>query len=478
MRQPTASRRRSGADACFISAAGMLGGDMQVTETKAEGLARAYTGVATADEIAAKVDAKIEEVRPSAQLKGFRKGKAPKSLLKKMFGRSVLGEVMQEMVDGAVTGHFEETGHRPTRRPDVKITNENYQEGDDLTIEFSYELLPDVPDLAYKELSIERLAVSVEPAAVDAALAQLAEQASNYETKEGAAEEKDQVVIDFVGRIDGEAFEGGSGEAFPLTIGSGQFIPGFEEQLVGASAGDKRDVEVTFPEDYQAEALAGKAAVFETTVTEVRAPQAAAIDDELAKKFNVEDLATLKEQVTTRIGDEYKSATRSILKRRLLDALNEAVDFELPPTMLHEEAQQIAEQLWRDANPEADASESGAIEPTDEHTALARRRVKLGLLLADVGAKAEIAVSDAEIDQEIGRQAMRFGARAREYYDFASKNAQLRAQIRSPIFEDKVVDYIVERAEVSTKTVTEDELKDVLKAVEEEDAASTDATAA
>ena len=248
---------------------------MQVTETKAEGLRREYAAKAPAAEIAAKVDEKIEEVRPSAHIKGFRKGKAPAAVLKKLYGKGVLGEVMRDLVNETLQSHLAETGHRPTAEPDVKVVNEEFDEGDDLDIEFSYELMPEIPAVEFKALKLERMTVEIAESEVDEALGNLAKSAQAFEAKDGAAEDGDQVVIDFLGRIDGEAFEGGAAEDFPLTLGSGQFIPGFEEQLIGAAAGDKRDVETAFPEDYGAPNLAGKTAVFETTVKEVRAPKQA-----------------------------------------------------------------------------------------------------------------------------------------------------------------------------------------------------------
>lgn len=441
---------------------------MQVTETKAEGLRREYAAKASSSEIAAKVDEKIEEVRPTAHIKGFRKGKAPTSVLKKLYGKSMMGEVVRDIVNETLRSHLEETGHRPTAEPAIRMVNEEFDEGDDLDIEFSYELMPEVPEIDFKSIKLERLVVEVADSAVDEALGNLAKAAVSFKAKEGAAESGDQVVIDFVGRIDGEAFEGGAAQDFPLTLGSGQFIPGFEEQLVGAKAGDKKDVETSFPEDYGAPNLAGKAAVFETTVKEVRAPEEGQIDDEMAKRFGAESLDALKGQIRERLGEEYKGASNSQIKRKLLDQLDEKVEFDLPPTMVEAEAGQIAHHLWHEENPEVEGHDHPQIEPTEEHKTLARRRVKLGLLLADIGSKNDIQVSEAEINNAIMRQAQQYRGQEREFFEFARKNANIRQQITAPLFEEKVVEYALELADVSERGVTAEELKKEIEAIEDE----------
>ncbi|MEL6318859.1 MAG: trigger factor, partial [Pseudomonadota bacterium] len=344
--------------------------------------------------------------------------------------------------------------------------------GDDLDIEFSYELMPDVPDVDFKSLKLERLTVAVEDQAVDEAIANLAKNAVDYEAKDGPAESGDQVAIDFIGRVDGEAFDGGAAEDFPLVLGSNQFIPGFEEQLIGAAAEEKRDVSVTFPETYGAEALAGKAAVFEVTVKEVRGPKDAAIDDELAKRFGAETLAGLREQIGERLGEEYRGASRSQLKRKLLDQLDETVTFELPPSMVDSEAKQIAEQLWRDANP--GEQPEGDIDPEAEHVSLAERRVKLGLLLADIGGKNKIQVAESEVTNAIMAQARQYRGQEKEFFEFARSNPQVRQQITAPLFEDKVVDYAIELADVTERSISVEELQKALAEDEDGGAAETE----
>ncbi|MEL6680408.1 MAG: trigger factor [Pseudomonadota bacterium] len=443
---------------------------MQVTETLNEGLKRGYEITLTAAELESKVDEKIEAAAPQVEMKGFRKGKVPKALLKKQFGKSVLGEAMQEGIDDALKSHFEETGDRPAMQPDVKMTNEDWKEGDDVVVSVSYEALPDIPEVSFSDIKLEKLVAEVEQDAIDEALGNLAEQTKVYEDRDegAAAEDGDQVTFDFLGKVDGEAFDGGAAEDFPLVLGSGQFIPGFEEQLVGVKAGEEKDVEVTFPEEYQAEHLAGKAAVFECKVKAVAAPAAAEVNDELAQKYGAEDLAALTDQIKERLAAEYSGAARSVIKRQLLDALDDKVAFDLPPSMVEAEAKQIAHQLWHEENPEVQGHDHPEIETTEEHTSLAKRRVGLGLLLADVGQKNEVEVTEAEVNQAIFRQAQQYPGQEKAFFDFMRQNQQALQQVRAPIFEDKVVDYILELATVEEKTVSKDDLQKAVEALDEE----------
>ncbi|MEL6207496.1 MAG: trigger factor, partial [Pseudomonadota bacterium] len=370
---------------------------MQVTETLNEGLKRGYQITIPAAELDAKVDAKLREAQPEIEMKGFRKGKVPLPLLKKQFGTRILGEAMQEAVDGAMSEHLESTGDRPALQPQVKMIGEDWKEGDDVVVQMDYEALPEIsePDLA--SISLEKLVVKADDAAITEALDGLADQAKRFEDKEGAAEDGDQVVMDFVGKVDGETFDGGSAEDFPLELGSGQFIPGFEEKLIGVTAGEERTVQVTFPDEYGAEHLAGKDAEFDCTIKAVKAATKAEIDDELATQFGADDLEALKGQISERLEAEYSGAARAVMKRALLDTLDETVAFDLPPTLVDAEAKQIAHQLWHEENPEAKDQDQPEIETTEEHTSLAERRVKLGLLLAELGRQKSIEVTDAEM---------------------------------------------------------------------------------
>ena len=443
---------------------------MQVNETLNDGLKRGYAITVTAAELEAKVNEKLAEAQPTVEMKGFRKGKVPMALLKKQFGQRVMGEAMQESIDGAMSEHFEKSGDRPAMQPEVKMTNEDWKEGDDVQVEMSYEALPEIPEIDMGKIKLEKLVAKADDAAIDEALANLAETAQDFKARKKGAKAKDgdQIVMNFVGKVDGEAFEGGSAEDYPLVLGSNSFIPGFEEQLVGVKAEEEKAVTVNFPDDYQAENLAGKEAVFECTIKEVKEPVAAEINDELATKFGAEDLAALKTQIAERLEAEYAGAARAVMKRGLLDALDKLVSFDLPPSLVDAEAGQIAHQLWHEENPEVQGHDHPEIETTDEHKTLAERRVRLGLLLAEVGQKAEIEVSDAEMTQAIMNQARQYPGQERQFFEFVQKNQQMQQQMRAPIFEDKVIDHIVEKAKVTEKEITKDKLQKAVEALEDD----------
>ncbi|WP_083100657.1 trigger factor [Pseudophaeobacter leonis] len=443
---------------------------MQVTETLNEGLKRGYAITVTAAELDAKVNEKLVESQPEIEMKGFRKGKVPMALLKKQFGQRMIGEAMQEAIDGAMNTHFEDSGDRPAMQPDVQMTNDDWKEGDDVEVNMTYEALPAIPEVDLSGVTLEKLVVKAEEEAVTEALENLAENAQDFEARaEGAAaEDGDQVVIDFLGKVDGEAFEGGAADDYPLVLGSNSFIPGFEEQLVGVKTGDEKDVSVTFPEEYQAEHLAGKEAVFSCTIKEVKAPKAAEINDEMAKKFGAEDLETLKVQIRERLEAEYAGAARAVMKRATLDKLDELVSFDLPPSLVEAEAKQISHQLWHEDHPEVEGHDHGEIETTEEHTKLAERRVRLGLLLAELGQKAEVEVTDAEMTQAIMAQARQYPGQERQFFEFIQQNAQMQQQLRAPLFEDKVIDHLFEQASVEEKEVSKDDLQKAVEALEEE----------
>ena len=442
---------------------------MQVTETLNEGLKRGYAITVTAAELEAKVAEKLKEAQPEVEMKGFRKGKVPMALLRKQFGQKVLGEAMQESIDGAMNEHMETTGDRPATQPEMKMTNADWKEGDDVAVDVSYERLPEVPDTDFKKIKLERSVVKADDESITEALESLAGTAQNFEDRKAGSKAKDgdQVVFDFLGKVDGEPFEGGAAEDHALVLGSGQFIPGFEEGLVGVKAGDETNVEVTFPAEYNAEHLAGKAAVFECKIKAVKEAKKAEINDEMAKQFGAEDLAGLKVQITERLEAEYAGASRSITKRALLDALDTQVSFDLPEVLVTAEANQIAHQLWHEDNPEVQGHDHPEVEATAEHTELAQRRVKLGLLLADIGQKAEVSVSDAEMTQAVMNQARQYPGQEREFFEFVQQNAQFRQQLQAPMFEDKVVDYIFEQATISEKEVSKDDLQKAVEALDD-----------
>ncbi len=442
---------------------------MQVTETLNEGLKRAYAVTVTAQELEEKVTAKLKEAQPNVEIKGFRKGKVPLAMLRKQFGPSVLGEALQESVDGAVSSHFEDSGDKPAGQPDIKMTKEDWKEGDDVEVALAYECLPAIPETDFTKLKLEKLVVKIDDADVDEALDNLAKSATNYEDKKKGAKAKDgdQVVINFLGKVDDVAFEGGKGDDYPLVLGSNSFIPGFEEQLVGTKAGDDVEVKVKFPDEYGSDALAGKDAVFACTVNAVKGAIDAVIDDELAKKFGAESLDDLKTQVVDRLTTEYAGAARMITKRSLMDELDKLVDFELPPSLVESEANGIAHQLWHEENPDVKGHDHPEITPTDDHTKLAVRRVRLGLLLAEVGSVTKVTVSDAEMQQAVMQQAKQYPGQEREFFEYIQKDQQALQQVRAPLFEEKVVDHILEQASVKDKSVSKDELQKAVEALDE-----------
>jgi trigger factor len=443
---------------------------MQVTETLKDGLKRGYTITVTAAELDAEVQKKLIEAQPEVEIKGFRKGKVPLAILKKQFGQRMIGDAMQDAIDGAMKDHFDKTGDRPALQPEVKMVGgDAWKEGQDVVVEMTYECLPPIPEVDASKIKLERLSVKADDAAIDEALKNLAGSAQSFEAKKKASKAKkgDQVVIDFKGSVDGEYFDGGAGEDYPLVLGSNSFIPGFEDQLIGTKAGDEVKVNVSFPEAYGAAHLAGKAAVFECTVKEVREPKEAEIDDELAKKFGAEDLAALKGQIAERLESEYKGAARAVMKRSLLDQLDAQVKFDLPPALVEAEAAQIAHQLWHEEHPEVHDHNHGSVEPTDEHKKLAERRVRLGLVLAEVGRKAEVTVTDAEMTQAVLAAARQYPGQERAFFEFVQKNAQMQQQLRAPVFEDKVVDHIVAGAMVTDKDISKDALQKLVEALDD-----------
>ena len=442
---------------------------MAITETLNEGLKRGYTINVTAAELDATVNAKLTEAQPNIELKGFRKGKVPMAMLKKQHGPALLGEAMQETVDGEMNSHLEKSGDKPAGQPEMKMTNENWKDGDDVEVSVSYECLPIVPEVDFSKIKLSQMVVKAGEADIKEALDNLAETSQDFEDKKAGSKAKngDQVVINFLGKVDGEAFDGGQADDYPLVLGSNSFIPGFEEQLVGSKAGDDVEVNVSFPGDYGAENLAGKDAIFLCKINAVKSAIKAEINDELAKKFGAEDLNDLRNKISERLEEEFKGASRIVMKRDLMDSLEKLVDFELPEGLVSTEAGQIAHQLWHEDNPDVEGHDHPEIETTDEHTKLAVRRVRLGLLLAEVGNIKEITVSDTEMQQAVIQQAQQYGSNAQQFFEYVQKNPQVQQQIRAPLFEEKVVDHIVSVAKMTDNEVTKEELQKAVEALED-----------
>ncbi len=435
---------------------------MEVTEKSAEGLDRHFQVKVPASELNDKLSAKLAEIKGRVHLKGFRKGKAPVSYLKKLYGKGVMSEIVQELVTETTEKAFSERDLKPATQPhhDFPENMDAVIEGNaDLEYDVRAEILPEFEPADVAGMKLVKPVAEVPKKDIDETLQRIADQQTTYAAKAKTvkAEEKDQLVIDFVGKIDGEPFEGGKGDGFELVLGAGQFIPGFEDQLVGAKTGDDVEVKVTFPEDYHAKELAGKEAVFDVAVSEVRGPEAVAIDDELAKKVGLESLDDLTARVTEQIETEYKQLSRGHVKRALLDKLDEAHDFDLPNGMVDAEFDQI----WRQVE-SADLDEEDKDKSEDELKAeyrkIAERRVRLGLVLAEIGQRAEVTVPNEDLQRQLINTARSYPGQEKEVLEFYQKNPAAMQQLRAPLFEEKVVDYILERAEVTEKNVSKEKL--------------------
>ena len=440
---------------------------MQIVEKSVEGLSRVYGVTVPSALLAEKVEARIAEITPTLNLKGFRPGKVPTAHVRKMFGRSLMSEVVEQTITETTQKVLSDNNLRPAGEPDLRPDGDIQQvvEGKaDLSYEIALEVIPEFEPTDFSAISLKRPVYEPTDQEVDEAVAELAESSKTYEPRKGKtvkAKDGDQLLIDFVGRVDGEVFEGGSAEDATLTLGSGQFIPGFEEQLVGAKPEDEVLVKVTFPAEYQASQLAGKDAEFTVTVKEVRAPKASKIDDELAKRLGIEDLEKLKELLRSNLQSQFASATRFKLKRALLDVLDEKHDFPLPPRMVEAEFSQIWDQLQQDKT-------AGNLPPEDadktddqldaEYRKIAQRRVRLGLVLAEIGRVNNVQVTEQELAEAMRAEAMRYGPQAQQIFEFFRQNPSAQAQLRAPIFEEKVVDLIVSKAKVEDETVSKEEL--------------------
>lgn len=434
---------------------------MQVTETSTEGLKRAFKVVVDSSEIEKNIVRRLTDIGKQVKLPGFRPGKVPTKILRQRYGKSVLGEVLQETVDSSAQKAMADQEIKPAMQPKIEVTQ--FDEGTDLEYTLEVEVLPEFEPMDLADLQLERLVAKPGDEAVEEAVERLADQQKTYSAAdEGtAAVEGHAVLIDFEGRQGGEAFEGGVAKDFQLVLGAAQFIPGFEDQLIGAKAGEKRSVNVTFPANYQAKELAGKKAVFEVDIKEIREATVPAIDDELAAKLGVDNLGELRERVREQIGREYTTVSRERLKRSLLDALDEAHDFELPPGLVDAEFDSIWKRVEEDRNQgvvDEDAADKDDDELKEEYRAIAERRVRLGLVLSRIGETAQIKITPEELNRAIAAESQRHPGQEREIFEFFQKNPQAAAQVQAPLFEEKVVDYILEIAKVSESAVAPKEL--------------------
>jgi len=442
---------------------------MQVTETLAEGLKHEFKISVPASDLDAKAGAKLIDLKDKVKLNGFRPGKVPVSHLKKVYGRSVMAETIDQTIRDTNTQIFTDRGFRLAAEPKITMPTEEKEVEEllsgksDLTYTVAIEVVPTIQLADFKSFSVEKPIVDVSDSDVDDAIKRIADQSRPYNAKsEGAkAENGDRVTINFKGSIDGVPFEGGTGEAIPVVIGAGQFIPGFEEQLIGIGAGETRNLKVSFPENYASEKLAGKPAEFETTATLIEAPGETTVDDEFAKTLGLESLDKLKEAARERLVSEFAGATRQRVKRALLDRLDETHKFEAPPSLVGEEFNL----MWNSIKAEMESSgKSFADENTTEDAAkeeyqkIADRRVRLGLVLSEIGEKNKITVTDDEVSRAVIERARSMPGREKEVWDYYRNNANALAQLRAPIYEDKVVDFILELANVTEKKVSREDL--------------------
>jgi trigger factor len=435
---------------------------MQTVETLNEGLKRAFRITIPRSDIDARVDGELKKIAPQIRMPGFRPGKVPTNLVRKMHGAQVEQEALNGAVQEGVQKLLTEQKLRPAMQPAVEL--EEGGSGGDAVVRVELETLPDLPAPSLEGLRLERLTVEPSAEEVDAQLERLLAGQKSFDPapEDHAAQQGDLVVVDFVGKVDGVPFEGGTGEGMSVEIGSGRLIPGFEDQLVGVKAGEERMLNVTFPEDYNVETLKGKAATFEVKVTQLQRPREAQADDDFAKGMGLEGIDQLRELLKGQVQQELNGLTRTHMKRKLLDQLAASYDFEVPPSMVEAEFNQIWQQLEHEASHEADpeAARAEMEAEREDYRAIAERRVRLGLLLSEIGARNGIQISEQETNQLIMQAAQQYRPEDRQrFVEYVRNEPMAAAQLRAPLFEDKVVDFLFSKAEVTDRTVSRDELQ-------------------
>ncbi len=441
---------------------------MQAQETQNEGLKRAYRITVTAASIEARIDDEVKKIAPQVRMPGFRPGKVPANLVKKMHKDSLLQEALNNSIQEGVQKTLESNKLRPATQPHVHLDNE-YAPGKDAVVDFHFEVLPDIAVPAVDGLALDRLQVEAAEAEVEAAIMRLADNHKNFEAaaKSHKAAIGDQVLIDFEGKVDGVPFEGGKGEGMAVELGSGQLIPGFEDQLVGVKANDAKSINVTFPADYGSKDLAGKAATFDIVVGEVRTLAETKLDDGLAQAFGLEGIDKLKELMKVQVEQELNGLTRTHMKRQLLDQLAASHDFEVPPSMVEAEFEQIWAQLEQEAAREEDpeAARKEIEDEREDYREIAVRRVRLGLLLSEIGQANGVEVNNQEMNMLVQQAAQQYRPEDRErFVKYLQENPMAAAQLRAPLFEDKVVDFLFDKATVIDKTVNRAELEAAIEA--------------
>jgi trigger factor len=443
---------------------------IKTVETHSEGLKRGFMLTIPAEDIEARVETEVKRLAPQVRMPGFRPGKVPPNLIRKMHGEALRRDALQGAVQDGVQQLLTEQKVRPALQPQVEL-DDQYEPGKDAEVYVSLEALPDVPAASIEDLRLERLTVEPDEAAVDQQVQQLASQSKRWEDapKKHAAATGDLLVIDFDGEVDGKPFEGGKGEDMSIELGSGRLIPGFEDQLVGAKAGDTREVKVTFPADYPVASLKGKDALFAVSVKGVKTAGETKIDDELATSLGLKDLDQLKGLIRDQLAQELNGLTRTHMKRQLLDQLAERHDFAVPESMVEAEFQNIMNQLRHEAGHEADPQSALAeIEKeSDDYRRIAERRVRLGLLLSEIGAANGVDVSEQEMNRLIGQAASQYQGQDRErFLQLVQQEPMFAAQLRAPLYEDKVVDFLFSKAQVEDRSATREQLEADLESEE------------
>ncbi len=451
---------------------------MQVTEVKSEGLSREYKVALPAKEIEEKVSHRLEEIAKTANMPGFRPGKVPVGLLRKRYGPSVMGEVLEAAVSSSAEQAIAEKGVRPVSQPEFEVTS--FEDGKDLEYTMSFDILPDIKLPDFAKIKVERMVPKVEEKDIEETLQRIADANKTSEpiTKARKSKTGDIVVINFVGKVDGEPFAGGAADDYNLELGSNNFIPGFEEQLIGKNAGDDVEVKVSFPAEYGAEELAGKDAVFDVKITEIRETKPSPIDDDLAKMAGADSLDKLREMVREEQGREFKEYGRMLVKRRLMDELADQIDFEVPPKLSEQEYQSIIhqwqhEQHGSDAQhaDEKDHEEAHAIEPDaeqqEEFREIANRRVRLGLLLNEIGRANNIQIGQDDMNKAMMQEARKYPGQEQQVMEYFKSNPQALEQAAAPMYEDKIIDFVLEMVKVTDKTATMEELVKQIEAENE-----------
>jgi trigger factor len=442
---------------------------MQTVETLNKGLKRAYRITIPNKDIEARLDGELRKMAPQIRMPGFRPGKVPANLVRKMHGPALEQEALNSAVQEGIQQLLAEQKLRPAMQPSVEL--EEGGPGKDAVLKVELETLPDVPEPRIDALKLERLVVEPTDAEIDAALSRMAVSQKSFDPAPAsyAAQAGDLVVIDYEGKVDGEPFEGGKGDNMSVELGSGRLIPGFEDQLVGAKANEQKEVRVTFPEDYPTAYLKGKAAVFDVTINEVQKPKAMKLDDGFAQSMGLESLAQLRELMKGQVEQELNGLTRTHMKRRLLDQLAADHDFEVPPSMVEAEFNQIWQQLEQEASGDADPAGARAEMEAErgDYRAIAERRVRLGLLLSEVGRKNGVDVNQAEMNQIVMQAAQQYRPEDRQsFIDYVRNTPMAAAQLRAPLFEDKVVDFLFAKADISERKVSREALQAEIESTE------------